>query len=447
MKSPDKDIDRALQAALKRKFDDFEAEATKASEDAIFSKQRASYWQSTRGRILAAAGLVIFLLSLPFLYFSFSDVKDIVAVSIPKNDSFNGPTKLQRAVPALDSQENDTALIIENKRSQLLNPVNRTVKLQAAAKMEKPALSVKSLTKAVETTQMINFYKSSKDRFSVPDKHDEKEISTPVQTSQDNLISSNFDREKINLSVDKKILAEDYDLKMIQKKPYLANNFKPVFNIQFDLHTTRNLNGVAYDKKKGLGFIFNITPLNTVQVLTVKGLPGITYQNVNVPSEISLNRLGYKFTAGLAKGAFQFIFSYGQLNQSFNYEIASDEFVLNQDTKNYTFVQKGVQYRQDNKLKFVGLGLKRHGIIKNESVFQNYFGDVGVEFSRELKTNTNVLWGNLALGKQVLLSKNAQLNIGPYLEYSFTKMVNPDTKFQNQPYQIGLSIGLRYLKR
>jgi len=153
--------------------------------------------------------------------------------------------------------------------------------------------------------------------------------------------------------------------------------------IFFRKHSSRFLK--TSDKKKGLGFIFNITPLNTVQVLTVKGLPGITYQNINVPSEISLNRLGYKFTVGLAKGAFQFIFSYWQLNKSFNYEIASDEFVLNQDTKKYTFVQKGVQYRQDNKLKFVGLGLKQHGIIKNESVFQNYFGDVGIEFSRELK--------------------------------------------------------------
>ena len=128
--------------------------------------------------------------------------------------------------------------------------------------------------------------------------------------------------------------------------------------------------------------------------------------------------------------------------------MASDEFeLIATNNNNLGFVSKGIKYEQNNKLKFIGLGIKKHAVVSKVSAFQNYFADLGVEFSRELNTGTNILWSNISIGKQVVINKNSLLFIGPYAEYSFMKIVNPDTKFQIQPYQIGLSVGLSYGKK
>lgn len=448
MKSQDNDIDRALKAALKQKFDDFEAEAGKASEEIILNKQKVPYWQSAGRGSLLAGGFIAFLLSCSFLYFSIFKVKERAAAGTSKVASFKDLTKLQNASTDRDSKENGVVSTVnENKLIPLPNDKNAASMLKGAIKEKKPALSMGDLTKALKPVEIVTTYENNKDSFLRSNESDARGAGTFARIAGGNSNTLSLKKVNDNLSLINRALPGGYDLEVIDKRPYLKYNFEPKLRIDADLNTAKKENNKAYKKSGNFGFVINIIPLNTVQVLTVRALPGVVYQNIRVPSEISLGRLGYKLTGGLTKGAFQFIFSYGQLNQSFGYEIASDEFELRKGSKDYGFVPKGIQYEENNKLKFVGLGIKRHGVIKNASIFQHYFGDVGLEFSRELQTNTNVLWGNLAIGKEFRLSENSRLNIGPYVEYSFTKMVNRDTKFQIQPYQIGLSIGLTYLKR
>lgn len=448
MKSQGNDIDRALKAALKRKFDDFEAEAGKASEEIILNKQKVPYGQSAGVGSLLAGGFIAFLLLCSFLYFSIFKVKEKATAGTSKVESFKNLTKLQNTSTDRDSKENGVVSTVnENNLITLPNGSNTVRTLKVVIKEKKPALSIDHITKALKPIEIITTYENSKNSFLRSNESDARGAGTFESILEENLNSVGFEKKNDNYSFGNNALALGYDLEIIGKRPYVAYNFEPKLGIDADLSTTKKENNKAYKKSGNFGFVINIIPLNTVQVLTVRALSGVVYQNIRVPSEISLGRLGYKLTGGLTKGAFQFIFSYGQLNQSFGYEIASDEFELRKGSKDYGFVPKGIQYEENNKLKFVGLGIKRHGVIKNASIFQHYFGDVGLEFSRELQTNTNVLWGNLAIGKEFRLSENSRLSIGPYVEYSFTKMVNPDTKFQIQPYQIGLSIGLIYLKR
>ncbi|MDQ6480067.1 hypothetical protein [Dyadobacter sp. LHD-138] len=448
MKSRDNDIDSALKAALKRKFDDFEAEAGKASEEIILNRQKVPYWQSAGRGSLLAGGFIAFLLLGSFLYFSIFKVKEKTAADASRVASFKNLTKLQNAPTDRDSKENGVEPAVnENKLIPLPNDRNTVKTLKGVIKEKKSALSIGHITKVLKPIEVVTTYENSKDSVLRSNESDARGTGTFVRIPDGNLNSVSFEKVNDNLSFGNKALALGYDLEIIGKRPYLAYNFEPKLGINADLNTAKKESNKADKKTRDVGFVVNLISLNTVQVLTVKASPGVVYQNIRVPSEISLGRLGYKLTGGLTKGAFQFLFSYGQMNQSFGYEIASDEFELSKGSKDYVFVPKGIQYEQNNKLKFVGLGIKRHGVIKSASVFQHYFGDVGLEFSRELQTNTNVLWGNLAIGKEFRLGENARLNVGPYVEYSFTKMVNPDTKFQIQPYQIGLSIGLSYLKR
>jgi hypothetical protein len=460
MKSPDNDIDRALRAALKRRFNEFEADVDKASDDVIFKLLKRSQWQNRRSGMLWAGGFIVFLLAGSLLYFS--NIRDgskssvLIKTRVPSiglnpfKKTAKGPDTLEHK-PILLSKEKPLiqmenkkmplstkkALIqlpVDNNTAQTLKPettFKRYLRPRSPLKVSKPAeikivpeRSLLGISKpnTLEETSRGNTFRESTDGYSDSSAHDHQK---PHSLSGNKIAPALNDLEKT-----------DY-------RPYSNDHLDPALKIISVVNT--NENQEIYNRTKGFGFVFNVTPLNTIQVLTVKASPGVIYQNVSVPSGISLPRLGYKVSGGLTKNNFQFLLSYGQLSQSFGYEIASDEFELNtKDSKDLNFVPKGIQYQEYHKLSFVGIGLKRHNLIRNASVFQNYFGDVGLEFSREFRTDTNVLWGNVAIGKQFSINKSTWLTIGPYAEYSFTKMINPDTRFKIKPYQIGLSIGIKY---
>jgi len=443
MSSQDKAIDRALKAALKRKFDGFETESGKASEEVIFNKLKPALWQFRQEKVLLATGFVIFLVTCSFLYFSIFEIeKKPLAIALTKGLG-NGAAKIQPARIKVDSPVIH-AVPLKNKSNLMQLPRYGTkAKLSDIFTTTNTfANSNVPLTKAFSQSEIIGTNADSEQNFLKLNEVAEAGMGTFVKMAGGDQNALNRENLGPYSTVAQRVLPMNYDnLEILDKRPMTYNLVSPV-KIVFNRDTVKNDGSVIYKRSKGFAFSINILPLSPLQMLTVRPLPGVMYQNISVPSELSLRQLGYKFTGGMKKGDFAFLFSYSQLNQSFNYEIASEEFELKRTSKDYVFTPVGIPYSQNNRLKFIGLGIKRHRVAKNVSVFRGYFGDIGLEFSRELTTKTNLLWSNLAIGKQVIISRNSLLTIGPYVEYSFTKMVNPETKFQIRPYQIGISIGL-----
>lgn len=237
----------------------------------------------------------------------------------------------------------------------------------------------------------------------------------------------------------------DQDIGVLDHRPMAL----PQYNWQPDSLVTPAQPQKRYEYlfKEHWGFIVGLTPLRTFQILTVRPGNGVVYQNFVLPAKISAETVGYKFSAGVERKGFQLLLNYGQFKQSYRYEIATSEFVVGPGLSgNYEVVRKGIPQQENSTVRLVGMAVKKH-VVRRSHFLRDYFGDVGAEFSRDLTSKKNLVWVNAGFGKELFASKNVVMTVGPYFEYSLSKLRNPDNPFKIQPYQIGLSVGLRYIKK
>ncbi len=237
----------------------------------------------------------------------------------------------------------------------------------------------------------------------------------------------------------------DQDIGVLDHRPLAL----PKYNWQPDSLVTPGEPQKRYEFlfKERWSFIAGLTPLRTFQILTVRPGNGVVYQNFVLPAKISAQTVGYKFSAGVERKGFQFLLNYGQFKQSYRYEIATSEFAVGPDlTGNYEVVRKGIPQEENSTVRLVGMAVKKH-TVRRSHFLRNYFGDFGAEFSRDLTSRKNMVWVNAGFGKELFVGNNVVMTVGPYFEYSLSKLRNPDNPFKIQPYQIGLSVGLRYTKK
>lgn len=237
----------------------------------------------------------------------------------------------------------------------------------------------------------------------------------------------------------------DQDIGVLDHRPMAL----PQYNWQPDSLVTPAQPQKRYEFlfKDRWGVIVGLTPLRTFQILTVRPGNGVVYQNFVLPGKISAETVGYKLSAGVERKGFQLLLNYGQFKQSYRYEIATSEFTVGPDLSgHYEVVRKGIPQEENSTVRLVGMAVKKH-VVRRSHFLRNYFGDVGAEFSRDLTSKRNLVWVNAGFGKELFAGKHVVMTVGPYFEYSLSKLRNPDNPFKIQPYQIGLSVGLRYVKK
>lgn len=237
----------------------------------------------------------------------------------------------------------------------------------------------------------------------------------------------------------------DQDIGVLDHRPLAL----PKYNWQPDSLITPGEPQKRYEFlfKERWSLIAGLTPLRTFQILTVRPGNGVVYQNFVLPAKISAQTVGYKFSAGVERKGFQLLLNYGQFKQSYRYEIATSEFVVGPNlTGNYEVVRKGIPQEENSTVRLVGMAVKKH-TVRRSHFLRNYFGDFGAEFSRDLTSRKNMVWVNAGFGKELFAGNNVIMTVGPYFEYSLSKLRNPDNPFKIQPYQIGLSVGLRYTQK
>jgi hypothetical protein len=237
----------------------------------------------------------------------------------------------------------------------------------------------------------------------------------------------------------------DQDIGVLDHRPMAL----PQYNWQPDSLVTPAQPQKRYEFlfKERWGVIVGLTPLRTFQILTVRPGNGVVYQNFVLPGKISAETVGYKLSAGVERKGFQLLLNYGQFKQSYRYEIATSEFTVGPDLSgHYEVVRKGIPQEENSTVRLVGMAVKKH-VVRRSHFLRNYFGDVGAEFSRDLTSKRNLVWVNAGFGKELFAGNHVVMTVGPYIEYSLSKLRNPDNPFKIQPYQIGLSVGLRYVKK
>lgn len=448
MKSPDDRIDEDLRKALQSRFGDFERLPDASLSKRIFKAlpHKGGAWQKG-----ALAGLLLLLITLPAVWYFGS-------VPVKKDNQMAEGTKslTKKANETLALQKRRHATVPASgktsRQEQTVVPVppdkpraDRKIGTRKSAATRSPLThaQVVAYIEAVRSDPSIGSVWFNEGDLSESEKLYVAEAMQALERAGPARADSQAVEEIPKVLEGQSVVGQD--IGVLDHRPLAL----PQYNWQPDsLIKTGDLKQ-RYDLKSNhrWGLLVGITPLRTYQVLTVMSGNGVTYQNFALPTKISAETLGYKFSAGAEKKGFQLMLHYGQFRQSYQYEIATDEYLVGKDPSgNYKVVRQGIAQEEKSTVRLLGLSVRKH-TVRRSAFLRNYYGDVGGEFSRELTSGRNMVWLNAGFGKELFAGNNTTLSVGPYVEYSLMKLSNPDNPFRIQPYQIGLSVGLRFMKK
>ncbi|MBO9612941.1 MAG: hypothetical protein J7619_09615 [Dyadobacter sp.] len=468
MKSSDERIDEELRKALRERFDNFERLPDPTLREKIF--QGLGGGTSMVQTSLVASLLLLIALTATVYLVSYSVEKknEMVAGAKHVTQEFSNALTAKSEAPV---RREDREVAERASAKQEIDVVNTEFAPSRSELVESNAVRKEGEVVAARTSR-ANRVVTQSDRYKRADMPGRTEL-TPSKdafdhsirgTGKDISLSYRASRESEVKKIDfenllpERVVTGESDIKELEG-PSLADqdigvlDHRPValpkYNWQPDSLVTPGKPQKRYEFlfKEHWSFIAGLTPLRTFQILTVRPGNGVVYQNFVLPAKISAQTVGYKFSAGVERKGFQFLLNYGQFKQSYRYEIATSEFAVGPDlTGNYEVIRKGIPQEENSTVRLVGMAVRKH-TVRRSHFLRNYFGDFGTEFSRDLSSRKNMVWVNAGFGKELFAGNNAVMTVGPYFEYSLSKLRNPDNPFKIQPYQIGLSVGLRYAKK
>ncbi|KAA0992839.1 hypothetical protein [Dyadobacter aurulentus] len=405
MKSPEDHIDDGLRDALKRRFDDFEMKPDPSLKKNIFTELKI--WQKDNNfqrNWIIGLTLVLFLTGA----FFYRTTRDSVAKQIPSGRLVSVHSKVSTK-SGLEEAAVDAKGINTNEVAPA-GPVRLVIEKSKAVSLKKVKAE---LSRSVEATVDLQ-------------EADEK--------SPDELIGTGQAEERTEVILDN-------DFVLLDNLPAHFNNLEmPVpkpGTAEVSNKERPNITG------RGWTILAGVTPVKTFQVLNVISNPGFIYQNFRFPSSASLETLGFKANAGIANNGFEFVVSFSQYKQSVRYEKAGNEFEVVPGSANDAKIRRKFStIDSDRVLKLAGIGVRKQ-FVPRAPAFRDFYAVLGTEFSRELTQGSNMVWLNAGIGRQVGIGRNTTLQIGPYLEYGFTKFLSAEGAFQVKPYQVGLSVILK----
>lgn len=445
MKSSDERIDEELRKALRQRFDNFERLPDPTLREKIFKGLGGGTSMIQTGVVTA---LLVFITLTAILYMVSYSIERKHEMAAGAQQVTNALSKALATAPGREEkvgvqpEPDKAAAVQESAHAQVLHTPRATRAAKQPYKYNRAAI-----TRFIE---MVRANPSSFGSLWI----DETRIS-PADRA---FLESEWNKIVSGKSSPDSIAAGENDIKELEG-PSLADqdigvlDYRPMalpkYNWQPDSLVTPDEPQKRYEFlfKEHWSIITAVTPLRTFQILTVRPGNGVVYQNFVLPGKISAETVGYKFSAGVERKGFQLLLNYGQFKQSYRYEIATSEFVVGPDlTGNYEVVRKGIPQYENSTARLVGMSVRKH-TVRRSHFLRNYFGDFGAEFNRDLTSKKNMVWVNAGFGKELFAGNNVVMTVGPYLEYSLSKLRNPDNPFKIQPYQIGLSVGLRYTKK
>lgn len=195
-----------------------------------------------------------------------------------------------------------------------------------------------------------------------------------------------------------------------------------------------------------LAWLVNAAVLHSYQILTVPSSAAQDYQNFNFPSLFTARSMGYKVSAGVERKGIQLLLHYSGFRQTYSYEIARNSYLVTPDSKGqYHTVRQGDQIEEMREFSMLGLGVAKQ-VRWGHSPVNRFYAAFGAEYSHDLKSNQSLAWINLGLGKQFALTRHAAFSIGPFAEFSPVKVKGITNPFYYQPYRVGISAGLRFVR-
>ncbi len=195
-----------------------------------------------------------------------------------------------------------------------------------------------------------------------------------------------------------------------------------------------------------IAWLFNAAALHSYQILTVPSSAANDFQNFSFPSLFTAKSMGYKFSGGVERNSIQLQLHFSSFRQTYSYEVANNNYLVKPDDKGqYQTVRQGDRIEEGRRFSMLGIGISRQ-LRWGHSPVSRFFATFGAEYSHDLNSSQSLGWINLGLGKQFAVSRNTAFSIGPYAEFSPVKVKGIENPFYYQPYRVGISAGLRFVR-
>jgi|GEM_PF-6341885 len=195
------------------------------------------------------------------------------------------------------------------------------------------------------------------------------------------------------------------------------------------------------EKTDGLHWLISVTPLTTRQRVILLPTPEARVQDVRFPKGLTQS-VGYKMNMGVEKKGFQLLLSYTQLQMRSDYAYSTDQYVVEENGSQYSVKRIGTPATTTTTLHLAGVAVRKQLDVNNH-LLGRFFATVGLDYSRSLASvSQGFLFVSATAGKTIRLSPEASLYIGPYVDYSFTR-IQPIDQLQIRPYQAGLSFAFK----
>ncbi|CAG5004840.1 hypothetical protein DYBT9275_03459 [Dyadobacter sp. CECT 9275] len=459
MKSSDEPIDEALRKALKRKFDDFEVVPHPDMLDRVMGAINSTpFAGKVQKPVIIMLVVAITITSLLLIrYENLSEEQNPLIVSLIKP----GKTDTDRKQPATvtGSSEKHTETFI---KSSLETPAQKLPAHASESNAEKKAITLDTKPSGIfiaggnrGTIQAAadRKFKAGRDTLQpkssasaktlLAGKTTDSDLTTfqpetkPGVSTQAPVTDVSAQEEKIKTIP----IAESFSMQQLLPRPYYTAGLGKVPYAGPDIEKPD-----FPDKPAPYHFLLSVTPLNTFQKVTILPQTDIKYQNFILPSAVSAQTLGFKVDAGIEKKGFQLLVDYSRFSQVIHYEIATEEYnVEPAKGGDFNIVRQGIPVSERTNFNMLGLSLQKVVFFKSPAL-RGYFGKAGVTMSHALSSSQNAASGNIGIGKTWKLSRNTLLVAGPEISYSFTKLKTNNEAFLFRPYQLGLSVGLKFIK-
>lgn len=135
--------------------------------------------------------------------------------------------------------------------------------------------------------------------------------------------------------------------------------------------------------------------------------------------------------------------NFSRLHLQSYYQYSTDQYAVIENGSNQYAIQRlGDADTTNLSLNLLGLGVRKQ-IQFGGGILGRLFATAGLEYTRSLRARRqDLLFVNFTGGKKVAVSPQLSLTVGPYVEYSFTRLRVAE-QLKSRPYQIGLSVGLQ----
>jgi hypothetical protein len=443
MKTSEDKLNEALRDVLKRKFDDYEEQPNPTAYERI--RARIKPGRGGKYGWLTGALVLIIISGVFFSQFNGENSPSFSATDIAIGHSEKGkdiaatPLKHRTAVAvALKTPSHAEARKVyktAKKASVPLSAIERSIVFRNDPG-SKPASRSQSLHTAIVGDATVNHRDGAGDAH-INGRNDDL---SKAAAGTDGLAAI-MDAET---PADVELPADELPLEEIDAIP-LKETLIPL--------QLRGVVAPAYKPAKVIvthpakvAWLFNVAALHSYQILTVPSSAAKDFQNFNFPSLFTARSMGYKFSGGVERKGIQVQLHYSSFRQTYSYEIANNNYLVQPDDKGeYYTVRQGDRMEENRKFSMLGVGVSKQ-LRWGHSPVSRFYAAFGLEYSHDLNSSQSLGWLSLGLGKQFAVTRNTAFSIGPYAEFSPVKVKGIANPFYYQPYRVGITAGLRFVR-